>query len=226
MFFLSGAASSVLDFLGSLQGPSSTQKNSVASAAASSQSPFNIPLSTTADSGTPADAAASAAPTSNMGAETMNALLSAQSQSATGAIGGSAAGSNMLGDIEQLLNQIGAGQGTTDSDGSSAAQGTGRAHHHHAGGIEQLLQALDSQPGTDLGTANTDGSTGSLDAMNSAVTAPGTGFPFSTPFSSPSDGTGTTASGLGAVNPLERLINLQARMFGAATAGGNLSTTA
>jgi hypothetical protein len=247
MFFLAGAASSVLDLLGSLQGGSGAQKSSAAGTATSGQTLFNISAPAAANSGATADSGAtSAGPTGNMGgcwscSETMSALLSVQSQSAAGATGGTAgantAGSNVLGTIEQVLtaleNQIGAGQATTGSDGSSdSTQGPDGPHHHHASGIEQLLQALDSQSGTGQSATNADGSTLGTGAVGSVVMAPGTGFPFSAPFSWSSGkawtSTGSTSSGLGTlpVNPLGRLINLQAQMFAAATAGQNLSTIA
>jgi len=250
MFFMAGAATSVLDILGSLQGGSGAQKSSAANAAASSQSPFDIPTPTTAATGAGADAGATgAAPTGNTGGcwsctETMTALLTVQSRSTAGAADGTgAAGSDVLGTIEQLLksleNQIGAGQATTGPDGASdstqgtdSTQGSQGAHHHHASGIEQLLQALDGQIGNGQGATAADGSTASSDLTGALGTASGLGFPFSPQFAWSSDGAGapagssTSGSGILPVNPLGRLMNLQAQLFAAATAGRNLSTIA
>jgi hypothetical protein len=241
MFFMAGAATSVLDILGSLQGGSGAQKSSAANAASSSQSPFDIPASTSPATG--ASAGTGAAPTGNTGncwscTETMTALLTVQSQSTAGS-----AGSDVLGTIEQLLksleNQLGAGQGTTGSDGTSDAmqgtdstKGSQRAHHHHASGIEELLQALDSQIGNGQGAAVADGSTANSDPTGVLGTASGLGFPLSPQFAWSSDGAGASAgsftagSGISPVNPLGRLMNLQAQMFAAATAGRNLSAIA
>jgi hypothetical protein len=246
MFFMAGAATSVLDILGSLQGGSGAQKSSAANAASSNQSPFDIPTATTAATGASAGATG-AAPTGNTGGcwsctETMTALLTVQSQSTAGAAEGTGAvGSDVFGTIEQLLksleNQIGAGQGTTGSDGTSDAtqgadstQGSQGAHHHHASGIEQLLQALDGQIGNGQGATAAHGSTANSDPTGTLGIASGVGFPFSPQFALPSDGgsAGSSTSGSGTlpVNPLGRLMNLQAQMFAAATAGRNLSTVA
>jgi hypothetical protein len=180
----------------------------------------------------------------------MGTLLSAQGLSGVGATGstgstGAPSGSNLLGTIEQLLasieNQLGAGQasGAGDSD-SDGVQGCG--HHHHGGGIEQLLRALDGRSGTDPSTAssgagqsattqnvtNVDGSTttiityadGSTVTMTSPTSLSGldsSGAPAAS---------GTPGSGSGPLNPLERLIQQQAQMFAAVTAGQSLSTIA
>jgi len=220
MFYLAGAAASVLDILGSLQGGTGTQQNGTVSATTSSQSPFNIPAYPT-DSGTTVGATATSPnPAGNSGgcwscAETMSTLLSEQSQS-TSATADTVA--NRLGTIEQLLNRIGAGNGIGGFDGSlDSTQNTDGPHKHSFGGVEQLLQSLESPFGAGASTSP------------DALTAPDAGFPSSFPFSWPSDGApGAVASGLGdlGVNPLGRLINLQSRMLAAATAGRNLSTTA
>ena len=221
MFYLAGAAASVLDILGSLQGGTGTQQNGTPSATISSQSPFNIPAYPT-DSGTTVGAiATSPNPAGNKGgcwscAETMSTLLSEQSQSISATADAVA---NGLGTIGQLLNQIGAGNRIGGFDGSlDSTQNTDGPHKHSFGGVEQLLQSLESPFGA--------GATTSPDALS----APDAGLPFSFPFSWPSDGApiGAVASRLGdlGVNPLGRLINLQSRMLAAATAGQNLSTTA
>ncbi|HSV22940.1 MAG TPA: hypothetical protein VLJ17_07920 [Xanthobacteraceae bacterium] len=220
MFYLAGAAACVLDILGSLQGGTGTQQNGTVSATTSSQSPFNIPAYPT-DSGTTVGATATSPnPAGNSGgcwscAETMSTLLSEQSQS-TSATADTVA--NRLGTIEQLLNRIGAGNGIGGFDGSlDSTQNTDGPHKHSFGGVEQLLQSLESPFGAGASTSP------------DALTAPDAGFSSSFPFSWPSGGApGAVASGLGdlGVNPLGRLINLQSRMLAAATAGRNLSTTA
>jgi hypothetical protein len=265
MFFLAGAASSVLDFLASLQDTSGAKQTSAAGAATPSPNPFELPALNTAASG----AAPNAAPTNEEPAgnmtncwscpQTMSTLLSAQSQTTTAGgtgAGGTAAGGttpegttsgaagsagiDVQNTIAQMLtaleDQVGAGQQTNGPDGSSGSmQGPQGAHHHrHARGIEQLLQAFDDPAGTNQSRTNSDGSITSPDAMNSllmnSLLGPGPNFPFSLPFTAPSDGSGNLpgapAFGLGAVNPLERLISLQARVLAATSAGRNLSMTA
>lgn len=242
MFFLAGAASSVLNILGSLQGGSGAQQNSAASATTPSQSPFSIPASP-ADSGNAGSTAATSPnATGNCWScsETMSFLLSTQSQTTTGAANDPASAGTAAGDvrsaIEQFLatleNQVVAGQSTAGSDGSSdATQGANGSHHRHASGIELLLQAFDSQSGADQGATKANGSTASPDAVGS-IMPPGIGLPSSLPFSTPSDssapstGSAPAGSGILPVNPLGRLINLQAQLFAAATAGKNLSTMA
>jgi hypothetical protein len=158
----------------------------------------------------------------------MSALLSAQGQSAiTGTAGANTVAAGLLADVEQFLTQFGTGLGTIGSDGSPATQATG-VRHHHADGIERLLQAFDSPSDANQDAPHADGLTAGPDAMSSAMAASVAGFPFSLPFSWPSDGAarGAVAPGLDAVNPMERLINLQARMLATATAGRNLSITA
>ncbi len=213
MFFLAGAASSVLDILGSLRQASGAQSGSAASATTPNQTPFNIPAPSTGDAGENfGPTAAGAGPTGAAGgywssADTMSALLSAQSQSTTATTGD-----------------------PTNTDLAGAAMQGGPLGVRHAGGIAQLLQALGAQSGTDQDVAGTDGSTGSSDGAT--VMPSGFSFPISPPFldsaNSSAASTGSTSTGLDLLpaNPLERLINAQAQLFAAATAGQNLSRTA
>jgi hypothetical protein len=240
MFFLAGAASSVLDFLGSLQGASGAQQNSGAAGAPSGQGQFSLaaPPPTTGGAST---SAASGTGGFWSSPETMGTLLSAQSGG--GATGGTGApsGANVLGTIEQLLasieNQLGAGQPSgSDSDADGVS---GHGGHHHHGGIEQLLQALEGQSGTDPSAAssgtgqsgttqnvtNADGSTTTTITYADGSTVTMTS-PASLSSADSSATSGTPGSGTGPLNPLERLIQQQAQMFAAATAGQGLSTIA
>ena len=225
MFFLAGAASSVLDILGSLQDGTGIQQNGAASATTSTQSPFSIPASPADGGATAGTAATSPNPAGNAAgclscAETMNALLSEQGQSASGTAGApDSMMANLFGNIEQLLNQIGASEGPAASARSlDSTQSMDGANHHRIGAIEKLLQSLDGPDGADQGADST--------ASLSPLLTTGTGFPL--PFSWPSNAAGATASETGtpAVNPLARLMDLQARTFAAVTAGQNLSMTA
>lgn len=245
MFFLAGAASSVLDFLGTLQGPSSTQQSSAqqssGAAGTSAQTPFDLGLPSSSDAGAATGATGGASAWwSSPG--TMSALLSAQGQSDPAATGtssdsGSTSVADLLGTIEQLLgqleNQLGAGQPTGDADSTDATHGAG---DHHHGGLQELLQALDGQSGSSSTGTDTTGTTQTVTNPDGSTTTTITYADGSTvtmtmaaSTSSSSDGSAnSTGSGSGtqSFNPLERLIQLQANMFAAATAGQTLSTTA
>lgn len=253
MFFMAGAAASVLDFLGSMQSASGAKQNSAAGTAVPNQSPFDI--ASAADGGastgatsagatsagsTPAGAT-SAPPNGSPGgcwscSETMSMLLEVQGQSNTGAAGGTGgtAGSDVLGTLEQLLatleNQLGAGQTATGADGSPDSVQGRHGGDHRGGGIDQLLQALDSQSGTSRNVSNADGSTTTTityaDGSTVTMTSPASSSSNSSDPSGTSTASTSSGTGGGAVNPLERLIQQQAQMFAAATAGQNLSMMA
>ena len=220
MFFLAGAASSVLDLLGSLQGVAGA--SSAAGAAASGQGVFNAVASVTADGGaTSGTGTASNGPSGGTSGcwsspETMSALLGAQGQSGTTATGstGGTTGSDVLGTIEQWLasleNQLGGGQAASGGAPDAVPGEGGR----HAGGIALVPQAFVSQPVQDA--ISSDGST--------------TASTFTTPFVVSSDTSATSTPppvpSVAPFNQLERLIHQRAEMLAAVTAGQIFSTMA
>jgi hypothetical protein len=162
----------------------------------------------------------------------MDALLSVQGQSGPDATGGaSGSGVSGIASIERFLStpetQLGA-VSSADPPGATSepVPGQGGHHHGHLGGIQQLLQSLDSQSGTNQTSTNADGSTTTTItyADGSTVT---TTAPACSDCSASSGATGTAGSSTASTgNLLERLIQQQAHIFGAATVGQTLSTTA
>ena len=236
MFYLAGAASNVLDYLGSLQQSAwNGLAGSAAGSTAAGQGMFSFAPPTTAN---PADAASFATNGSNNGVwstpGTMNALLSEQ--------GAASGGTSAL--LAQTSGQNAPVQGLNSPTQGSPVQGHGGHHHgHHGGGIASLLQSLGDESGTSQTTTNTDGSTTTTityaDGSTVALTMPPAS---STPTSSSTASTSTSSSSStgpttstastssnssnstsGVANLLERLIQQQAQMF-AAAAGQNVST--
>jgi hypothetical protein len=243
MFFMSGAAGSVLGLLSALQSTSPSGQTGSATEGVdsnSNQSLFSLsaPTSTT--------------PTGSSGGggwwsspATMDALLSAQGQSGPDAAGGaSGSGVSGIASIERFLStpetQLGAVSSADPSGATSdSVESQGGHHHGHHGGIEQLLQSLDSQSGTSQTSTNADGSTTTTitNADGSTTTtitnADGSTVTTTAPACSDSSASGTSgttgtagSSTASTGNLLERLIQQQAHIFGATTVGQTLSTTA
>jgi len=244
MFFMSGAAGSVLGLLSALQSTSPSGQTGSATEGVDSNSNQSLFSLNTPTNATPTGSSGGGGWWSSPA--TMDALLSAQGQSGPDATGGaSGSGASGIASIERFLSTPETQLGTASSADppgatSDSVQGQGGHHHGHHGGIEQLLQSLDSQSGTSQTSTNADGSTTttSTNADGSTTTtitnADGSTVTTTTPACSDSSASSGTSGATGTAgsstastgNLLERLIQQQAQIFGATTVGHTLSTTA
>jgi hypothetical protein len=222
MFFMSGAAGSVLGLLSALQSTSPSGQTGSATEGVDSNSNQSLFSLNTPTNATPTGSSGGGGWWSSPA--TMDALLSAQGQSGPDATGGaSGSGASGIASIERFLSTPETQLGTASSADppgatSDSVQGQGGHHHGHHGGIEQLLQSLDSQSGTSQTSTNADGST---------VTTTTPACSDSSASSGTSGATGTAGSSTASTgNLLERLIQQQAQVFGATPVGHTLSTTA
>ena len=233
MFFMSGAAGSVLGLLSALQSTSPSGQTGSATEGVDSNSNQSLFSLNTPTNATPTGSSGGGGWWSSPA--TMDALLSAQGQSGPDATGGaSGSGASGIASIERFLSTPETQLGTASSADppgatSDSVQGQGGHHHGHHGGIEQLLQSLDSQSGTSQTSTNADGSTTTTitNADGSTVTTTTPACSDSSASSGTSGATGTAGSSTASTgNLLERLIQQQAQIFGATTVGHTLSTTA
>ena len=239
MFFLAGmAGSSALDLISSLTQGKSAQN--AGNTQVTQSSPFDVG-STPASNTTSTNSAV--APSPPMTAGTMNALLAAQGQ---GSAGGPASqlfaqldsngdGTVSKSEFEQAFGQNGNTTAAdnlfakidTDKDGAmsqseltSALQQSGgrHRHHHHAHGASNAVgrqQFERHQP---------DGDQYRRLVTTTVTYSDGTQVTLTTPASS--SGSGTTGTQPVANNVLERLIQRQAQMLSASTAGQAVSVSA